>query len=90
MSHHQHKPEGYEARLAEYMNEHLHPETAKIIGDMVLRSPLGSSEFAMGIVVQMQLDPTRKDDDIVHQGEPGHNVVPIRPLNWDGVVPKRR
>jgi hypothetical protein len=71
MSHRRHKPEGYELRLQEYMEVNLHPETAKHIGELVFHSPLGSSEFAMNIILQMQLDHLRKDTEIVEQAH--HN-----------------
>lgn len=64
MSHHRTKPDAYEARLHDYLEREVHPETAKNIGEIVFRSPLGSSEFAMSIILQMQLDPIRKDRDL--------------------------
>ena len=67
MSHHRRKPEGYEARLNEYMEANLHPDTAKHIGEILFRSPIGSAEFAMSIILQMQLDPVRKDSELLSQ-----------------------
>lgn len=59
--------ESYEARLQEYLAREVHPETARNIGALVARSFLGTSEFAMAIVLQMQLDPVRKDNELLGQ-----------------------
>lgn len=64
MSHRRSQPEGYEARLMEYMGRELHPETAQHIGDMVMHSELLSAEMAMAVIIQMQLDHVRKDAEL--------------------------
>lgn len=61
------KAEGYEARLEEYLAREVHPETAANIGRIVSSSPLMSAEGAMAIVLQMQLDPVRKDNELLGQ-----------------------
>lgn len=59
--------ESYEARLNEYLAREVHPETARNIGRIVMTSPLVSAETAMAIVLQMQLDPVRKDNELLGQ-----------------------
>lgn len=59
--------ENYETRLQEYMEQNLHPETAKHIGEIIFHSHVGSAEFAMNIILQMQLDHLRKDSDLSNQ-----------------------
>lgn len=64
--------ESYEARLQEYLAREVHPETARNIGRIVAESPLMSAEGAMSIILQMQLDHCRKDDEIA-----GQAVLPL-------------
>lgn len=59
--------ESYEARFQEYLAREVHPETARNIGRIVTTSPLVSAETAMAIVLQMQLDPVRKDNELLGQ-----------------------
>lgn len=59
--------ESYEARLQEYLAREVHPETARNIGRIVWSSQVGSAEFAMAIILQMQLDHCRRDEEIAGQ-----------------------
>lgn len=59
--------ESYEARLQEYLAREVHPETARNIGRIVAESPLMSAEGAMSIILQMQLDHCRRDEEIAGQ-----------------------
>lgn len=65
MAHRRGERGGYEARLNEYMTRELHPETARYIGEMVAHSELLSAKAAMGVIIQMQLDHLRKDNEAV-------------------------
>lgn len=53
--------ESYEHKLNTYMEQNLHPDTAENIGKLIFHSPLGTSEFAMSIILEMVLDPLRKE-----------------------------
>lgn len=74
MSHRKQKPSGYEARFEEYVDRELHPETAANLKEMVFHSPLGSAEFTMGVILQMQLDHVRKDAELEESATQFDNV----------------
>lgn len=61
--------DNYETRFHEYLRDNLHPETAANLKEMVFHSPLGSAEFTMGVILQMQLDHVRKDQDMQIEGQ---------------------
>lgn len=50
----------YTDRFHEYIDAELHPETAQHIGEIV-NMGLRGEEFAMSVILQMQLDPIRKE-----------------------------
>ena len=64
MKHHSRRPDGYEQRFDEYVDRELHPETAAHLKQLVWHSPVGSAEFAMGVILQMRLDHARRDAEV--------------------------
>jgi len=67
--------DNYETRFQEYLDANVHPETARNIGRIVWHSPMGSAEFAMNIVLQMQLDRARADEELLGQGQYEYNLA---------------
>jgi hypothetical protein len=67
--------DNYQERFQEYLDANVHPETARNIGRIVWSSPMGSAEFAMNIVLQMQLDHMRKDEEVAGQAQFEYNLA---------------
>lgn len=62
----------YEEQLAAFMAREMHPETAHNIGQLVTQSELLSAEAAMSVILEMKLDPIRRDQELLEsegQGE---------------------
>ena len=66
----------YSERLGEYMQDNLHPETARNIGRLLFHSPLGTAEYTMAVILEMQQDHARRDAELADQ-VPGQGELPI-------------